>query len=93
MRPSDVRELVEGEVGFPVTRETLVNQVGDRTIESPDGGSTSIEAVLRRAEESEYRSAEEVYETILANLGEEYVGRKHYDDRGRNYSRSEDESF
>ena len=93
MRPSETHELVEREIVFPVVQETLIDEIGNATIESPSGSPASIGEVLERADESSYRTPGEVYETILNHLGEEYVGRKFYDDRGLNLQHRENLSF
>ncbi|GAA0292331.1 hypothetical protein GCM10009066_03560 [Halarchaeum salinum] len=63
------------------------------TIESPDGETVSLESILERGGESSFESARELHHSVLANLGEEYVGREDYDDRSSNHERDSQVSF
>ena len=79
--PSDTRELFARECSFPTEREAVIDAVGDVVIASPNGDPTDLETVLERSEETSYGSVGELHSTVMANLGEGHVGRKHYDDR------------
>lgn len=93
MRLTECRAFIEREVSFPVDHESLIDRIGDRSIEAPSGEPESIAEVLERAGEPSYRSPGEVHATLLGNLGDAYVGRKYYDDRGANHHAYETLSF
>lgn len=78
---NEVRDLLDQACDYPIEHEALVEAVGDVTIDAPADGSETVDAVLDRAGKTRYRSADDAYQTLLACVGETYVGRKHYDDR------------
>lgn len=79
-------EWLSTELEFPITRDDLAEEVGDVYIEAPDlGDSERLESIVERSGDTDYyRSASDLYESILCGLDEEYIGRKYYDDRGLN---------
>lgn len=77
-----VRNHVESECTFPLEHEALLEEVGDFDLELPQGGTTKVSTVLDRANESTYHSPNEVLQTLKGTVGDEAIGRKHYDDRG-----------
>ena len=93
VRPSAARDLFEAELTFPADAATVVETVGDRELDAPGGPSVSVESVLARTDEPRFRTAAELHETVLANLGEDYVGRKKYDDRSSNHVRDDEETL
>lgn len=62
-------------------REAITETVGNVAIESPNGDATDLETVLTRSDETAYASVTELHHTVMANLEDDHVGRKHYDDR------------
>ena len=38
--------------------------------------------MLGHCQEEEFRSADELYDALLTFVGDAYIGRKYYDDRG-----------
>lgn len=78
---SEVRAHLAQECQFPVEHEELVERVGDVHLDCPTGEPETVGTVLRRAGTASYRSADEVHTALLGAVGDDYVGRKHYDDR------------
>lgn len=81
MRYSDAQQLFEQACEFPADHETVVEQLGNVELTAPTGDSIPIDRVLERTGESQYHSAEELYNTLFGNLDDAFVGRKYYDDR------------
>jgi len=82
MRASETRQLVEQALEYPVTHEQLIEQLGRVELESPRGGGRTLAGVFESVEPTTYRSSDHVFETIMGNLDESFIGRKYYDDRG-----------
>lgn len=68
-------------------RDAVIETVGNVAIESPNGDKSELETVLTRSDETVYASVEELHSTMMANLGDDHVGRKYYDDRSRTRGR------
>lgn len=84
MRLSDTRDRFIGEFSFPVQRTEVIDQLGDVVLDAPGGEPETIGEVLDRAETTVFRSPDELFDVLVSFLGEQYVGRKYYDDRGAN---------
>lgn len=82
MRLPEVRDLFARELTFPVSTDRVIDVVGDRELEAPDGTSETIESVLERCSESEFDSADLLYDTLISLVSDSFIGRKFYDDRG-----------
>lgn len=82
MRVSKTRQLVEQACEFPIEHETVAASLGDVLLDCPNGEAVSVASVLERSDHRRYGSADELYNVILGNLDESFVGRKYYDDRG-----------
>jgi hypothetical protein len=82
MRLAETRNLFARTLSFPADRETVLDAVGDREIDAPYGDPETIGEVLERTDEPEFATADELFDTVLTNVGDQYIGRKHYDDRG-----------
>ncbi|MFB6080368.1 MAG: hypothetical protein ABEJ81_05165 [Haloferacaceae archaeon] len=82
MRPTDAYDHFETTFSYPIAHEDIVAATGDTTVQAPTGPSESIAEVLDRAAPQTFHSPRDLHETFLANLGEQYIGRKFYDDRG-----------
>jgi len=78
---------------YPIDRNEVIETAGDTDIEAPTGTPDSIATVLERTETRTFRSPRELHETILCNLGEQYIGRKNYDDRGTNFDPTTQETI
>lgn len=84
MRLSETRDRFASELTFPIEHETVLDTLGDVELDAPYGDPESVADVLERAGEREYRSADELYDTLVTFVGDAYIGRKFYDDRGSN---------
>lgn len=93
IRLPETRDLFSRELEFPVTCEGVVDSVGDVELESPSGAAERIETVLDRCETEEFASPDELYGALVTFVGEAYVGRKGYDDRGSTVARDDEVSF
>jgi hypothetical protein len=79
---SDTEQVVEQALDFPITHPTMVDQIGAIEIRAPSGDSVTIAEVLADTGEENYPSADALYDSIVGNLNETFIGRKYYDDRG-----------
>lgn len=94
IRLSEVRDLFSRELTYPVECGTVVDATGDVQLASPTGATETIGDVLGRCEEDmTFESNDELYDTLVTYLGEDYIGRKGYDDRGSNPQRDEEVSL
>lgn len=91
--PAETLELFDEACTFPADEEAVVEAVGDVTIEAQNGDSTAVATLLERSEETSYASARALHSTVLSNLPDEHVGRKHYDDRSTTRQRESELSF
>jgi hypothetical protein len=91
MRLPETRDLFARELSFPADRETVVDTVGDETLEAPNGEHETIREVLDRSQRDEFSSADELYDTLIPFVSDGFIGRKYYDDRGGQLPTSEDE--
>ncbi|MFC6766212.1 MULTISPECIES: hypothetical protein [Halobacteriales] len=82
MGPIEIQRLCEREVDFPITHDALIDELGEAELRPPTGEPTTVGTVLKTTNERSYESVDDVYQTILGNLDESFVGRKFYDDRG-----------
>ncbi len=82
MEVSGTRELIEETCTFPIDSEAFIEELGDVELRAPSGHTTSIATVLAGLDDDTYHSVDEVYSAVLGNLDDEFIGRKHYDDRG-----------
>lgn len=91
MRLPETRDLFAREFSFPVACETVQEEIGDRELDAPNGDSETIGTVLGRCQDEEFRSADELYDALLTFVGDGYIGRKYYDDRGAQPGEEEEE--
>jgi hypothetical protein len=82
IRLPEARDLFSRELRFPITCAEVREQVGGVTLASPMGSPETIDDALARCDIREFASVDELYSALLTFVGEEYVGRKGYDDRG-----------
>ena len=82
MRLRNVREEIEDCVDCPAELGMVLDEIGNEKLEAPGGESETVAQVLERDGTETYKTTVELYESILCNLSEAYVGRKAYDDRG-----------
>lgn len=81
MEYSNIQQLLDQSIEFPITHGRLDDQLGAVELTAPTGDSVPLSEVLARADESEYGSSEILYTAIIGNLDETFIGRKYYDDR------------
>lgn len=94
MRISETRDLFASRIEFPEEKDAVIDRVGDVMLETPHGDeSESLADVIERSGVHEYSSVDELYDCIIGNVGDGFVGRKYYDDRGPNYGDVEQVSF
>jgi hypothetical protein len=91
MRLPETRDLFERELQFPVARERVVETIGERQLEAPNGPDTTVEAVLSHCAEGEFESADALYDSLVMHVEDGFVGRKQYDDRGSQPRGDDDE--
>ncbi|MFB6219152.1 MAG: hypothetical protein ABEH77_08280 [Halobacteriaceae archaeon] len=91
MRLAEARDRFVSEFSFPVEREVVLDRLGEVDIDAPAGEPDSVADVLGRTDQETFRSADELYDTILTYVGDQYIGRKYYDDRGMNVGGRDDE--
>jgi hypothetical protein len=82
MRLPETRDLFSRRLSFPTTTETVAEQIGDVSLEAPMGDEETIDEVLARCPEDRFESADALYDALVTFVGDAYVGRKYYDDRG-----------
>jgi len=93
MNPTETYDRFATKFSYPIDSEEIIAAAGDTDIESPTGTPDTIATVLDRTETRTFRSPRELHETILGNLGEQYIGRKKYDDRGTSLDRTPEEAI
>lgn len=81
-----MRQLIDQSIEFPIAHDRLIDQLGELEVTAPTGDSVLASEILSRAGEPTYRSSEILYTTIIGNLDDTFIGRKHYDDRGGSHT-------
>lgn len=83
MRIQHLERYLNDSLSFPTDIRSVCDTIGSVEIDAPSSSQTwAIQAILHDHENEQFDSAHEIYQTILANLPEGYVGRKYYSDRG-----------
>ncbi len=82
MRLPETRDLFARKLEFPVTRETVLETVGDTELDAPTGQNETIAEILERSDTEEFVSADGLYGTLMTFVSDGFIGRKYYDDRG-----------
>ncbi|WP_267641389.1 hypothetical protein [Haloarchaeobius amylolyticus] len=86
MQLGNLEAYLETELQYPIELESVLDRIGALEVEAPNESDTdTVAAILGPLGSDRYNSAQELLETILGNLSEEYIGRKFYDDRGGNH--------
>lgn len=91
--PSDARDVIDRKCTFPAEHDEVVEALDGEHIRSPHGEPVPMATVIAVGEDDRYESADDLHSVVLANLGEEHVGRKEYDDRAPNHGRDDHLSF
>jgi hypothetical protein len=82
MRLPETRDLFVQRLEFPASAETVVETVGEEALDAPNGTTETIGEVLERCSESEFYSADDLYDSLVMHVSDAFIGRKFYDDRG-----------
>lgn len=93
MRLPQTRDLFTREFEFPAHRDAVIDGVGDVELDAMYGEPETIAEVLSRTDQKEFDSVDELYDALITFVGEQYIGRKFYDDRGMNPETDEEVSF
>mgnify|MGYP000197526803 CR=1 FL=1 len=93
MKPTDTYDRFATKFSYPIDTDEIIEAAGDTDIQAPTGTPDTIANVLGRTDARTFESPRELHESILANLGEQYVGRKNYDDRGTSFDRAPKEAI
>ena len=91
MRLPETRDMFARELEFPITCESVQERIGDVRVDAPTGEGETIGEVLGRCGERQFESADELYDSLVTFVGEAYIGRKFYDDRGSQPADPEEE--
>ncbi|WP_049915253.1 DUF5789 family protein [Haloferax mucosum] len=85
MEIRDLPSLLESELTYPVDTGRVVDQIGAVELDTPAAdASEPISVIIAPLGPTTFDSADELYNTILGNVSDEFIGRKFYDDRGAN---------
>lgn len=91
MELDELQSFLARELSYPVTVADVRDEVGDAVIEAPDAeDDKTLDDLLADVEDDEYDSVRELTEAVRSRLPDEYIGRKHYDDRGPNVEETEE---
>ena len=90
MKIGELHEYLESELSYSLSHSSVLDRIGAVEIDAPDRDETEqISAIIGNVGQESYDSSQELYETIIGNVGDEYIGRKFYDDRGGNPAAAE----
>lgn len=81
MQPNELFQHIAQTGEFPADSEEIRNALGEQIIDPPTGKSKTVNEILTNQPKITYNTPDEVYTTIVGNLDEAFIGRKHYDDR------------
>jgi hypothetical protein len=93
MKLEELQTFLETELVYAIDQTDVLEQIGSIEIGAPgERENETIESIIGSAGQETYHSAGELFETIIGNVSDEYIGRKFYDDRGGNPVDAEDKS-
>lgn len=85
MKINQLPAFLEDEFEYPIDQDAVIERIGAMEIGGSDAQQTeTVSAVISDVGQETYGSADELFQTIIGNVGDEYIGRKFYDDRGGN---------
>ena len=87
MRLNELSAFLERELTYPIERNDVVARIGEIELESPsdEREPQTVGMALSDVDTNEpYESVEDLFQTIVGNVDDAYIGRKFYDDRGSN---------
>lgn len=91
MRLPETRDLFARELHFPASADDVEDRIGETELDAPTGKTETIEEIIRRSSEEEFRSADELYDTLITFVSDAFIGRKYYDGRGHSSQETEEE--
>ena len=89
---SEMNEVFEEELTFPATSEEVIDECGDATLRASGGDGATVADLIKRGESDEFESTEELVNTLMTFVDDDYVGRIGYSDRGDNPEYDDEES-
>ncbi|PSQ14236.1 hypothetical protein BRC99_03120 [Halobacteriales archaeon QS_7_69_60] len=81
---SEMSEVFEEELTFPATSEEVIDECGDTTLQASGGDGATVADLIERGETDEFESTEELVNTLMTFVDDDYVGRTGYSDRSDN---------
>lgn len=84
MNFSELWALVATDIAYPADQETVIARIGDVHLDAPGADGEDVRATLAPLAEDRYETPEELFTTIIGSVGDQYIGRKYYDDRDTN---------
>ena len=89
---SEMSEVFEEELTFPATSEEVIDECGDATLQASGGDGATVADLVERGETDEFKSTEELVNTLMTFVDDDYVGRTGYSDRSDNPEYDDEES-
>lgn len=85
MNIDGLESFLKTELAYSIDQQSVLEQIGGVEIDAPDDTETeTVSTIIGAVGQQTYDSADELFQTIVGNLSDEYIGRKFYDDRGAN---------
>ncbi len=85
MEIGQLSDYLEEELSYSIGQSAVLEQIGSVMIDAPDAQETeTVSTIIGPLGDQTYDCAAELFETIIGNVSDDYIGRKFYDDRGAN---------
>ena len=84
MKLSEIKGYIDNRIETPIDSDSAVEKLGGTEIDCPTGDSECVTEALKMDETRTYETSTEIHNSVMCYLGENYVGRKFYDDRSPN---------
>mgnify|MGYP000168040443 CR=1 FL=1 len=85
MQLNELGDFLQNQFDYPVESTTVRDRIGQETIDSEEEtDGRTINSILDNHADEEFASVNELHQTLIGELPDEYIGRKFYDDRGSN---------
>lgn len=82
---SDLPEFLDDELSYPIDLDGVLAEIGEVEIEAPNtNDSETINDIIGHLGDDAFDNPEQLFDTILGNVSDTYIGRKFYDDRSDN---------
>jgi hypothetical protein len=83
MKLKETSGFLKDELTYPIDQTSVIEKIGEREIEAPNQQENeTIAVIIDPIGREKYFSSDELFNTIIGNLSDDYIGRKFYDDRG-----------